>query len=80
MSLRCDWRLGQLRLGVWIGTLWIHVLAAGPLPGLHQTAFRAELYAVVVALEWASAQACEVQIWSDCQAVVDGVRRIKAGL
>ena len=64
MSLRCDWRLGQLRLGDWIGTLWIIiVLAAGPLPGLHQTAFRAELYYVAVALEWASTQACEMRIW-----------------
>ena len=77
-----------LRLAAWavtIGrldwnTLDHHVLAAGPLPGLHQTAFRAELYAVAVALEWASTQACEMRIWSDCQAVVDGVRRVQAGL
>jgi len=64
-----------LRLAAWavtIGrldwnTLDHHVLAAGPLPGLHQTAFRAELYAAAVALEWASTQACEMRIWSDCQ-------------
>ena len=77
-----------LRLAAWavaIGrldwnTLDHHVLAAGPLPGLHQTAFRAELYYVAVALECASTQACEMRIWSDCQAVVDGVRRVQAGL
>ena len=77
-----------LRLAAWavtIGrldwnTLDHHVLAAGPLPGLQKTAFRAELYAVAVALEWASTQACEMRIWSDCQAVVDGVRRVQAGL
>lgn len=35
---------------------------------------------MAVALEWASTQACEKRIWFDCQAVVDGVRRVQAGL
>lgn len=50
-----------------------HVLAASPLDGLTQTAFRAELKAVVAALTYArTAQGSpQIRLWVDCQGVVD---------
>ena len=46
------------------------VLGASVLPGLIQTAFRAELYAVAYCLHWASRSRVRVHLWSDCLGVV----------
>lgn len=59
-----------------LGTNWDDsmVLQAGQLPGLMQSAFRAELYAVYVAVWWSRVHRKRVRIWSDCLGVV---RRFK---
>eukprot|EP00438_Fugacium_kawagutii_P024861 Skav221762 [mRNA] locus=scaffold490:30437:35376:+ [translate_table: standard] len=46
------------------------ILGAGPLPGLQQHAYRAELYAMAVVLHFAALANAPVQVWSDCQGVV----------
>ena len=46
------------------------VLMAGPVPGLLQSAFRAELMAVQQALLYAKHWGRKLRIWSDCQSVV----------
>lgn len=60
------------------------VLASQALPGLVQTAFRAELFALAYALHQAALQQVSVRIWTDCLGVVSrfhllarGVRRVK---
>ena len=50
------------------------VLAASPLKGLLQSAYRAELRAVLEAVKIAHHSRKKVRIWSDCQGVVDRVR------
>lgn len=55
------------------------VLACSHTRGMHQTAFRAELEAMVVALEAVSASSRRARIWCDCLAVVRGVRRLQQG-
>ena len=45
-------------------------LAAQPLPGLIQTAYRAELFAILAALEFAVASRRGVRIWTDCQSAI----------
>ena len=45
-------------------------LGAGPLPGLCQTSFRAEVYALAFALHWAAVSGAFVRIWIDCLGVV----------
>lgn len=55
------------------------VIAKGPLPGLIQTAFRAELYSVVTALELAAVNGACLWIRSDNLAVVKGVSRLEKG-
>ena len=52
------------------------VLAASPLQGLLQTAYRAELRAVLEAVCIARHCGMKVRIWCDCQGVVDRVRAI----
>ena len=47
------------------------VVGASYLPGLCQTAYRAELFAVAYTLHWAAAQGAQVRIWSDCLGVVN---------
>ena len=47
------------------------VLGASPLGGLIQTAFRSELFALVVSLTWAAAWQKNVRVWTDCQGVID---------
>ena len=47
------------------------VLAAAPLVGYRQTTDRAELTAIVMALNWGNEQDMHLRIWSDAQAVVD---------
>jgi ribonuclease HI len=51
------------------GTLLHEVLLAGHVAGLIQTAFRAELTAVVEAVRWAKGRNLSVRIWPDCLAV-----------
>eukprot|EP00435_Cladocopium_sp_Y103_P008506 s2756_g2.t1 len=52
------------------------ILAAGHVSGLLQSAYRAELTAVCMALRVARQKSCAVRIWCDCQGVVDGVRKL----
>ncbi len=47
------------------------VLSAGVVPGLVQTAYRAELYAVMVAMTLLERWQCKGRIWLDCQSVLD---------
>ena len=49
--------------------------ARGTLPGIQQTVFRSELYAIVIALERSQGP---VRIASDCQGVVNKARRLLA--
>lgn len=56
-----------------------YIIAKGVLPGLLQTVFRAELYAVVVALEIASLNGAKLFIRCDNVGVVKGVRRLLRG-
>ena len=53
--------------------------ASGPLPGVLQTAFRAESYAVYIALRLAVALNRSVCIWCDCQAVVVRLQSVLQG-
>ncbi len=55
------------------------VLGVGHLPGRCQTAFRAELYAVVVSLHWVLEWQVPTRIWIDCQGVIDHFYRITKG-
>ena len=55
------------------------VLAAQPLPGLLQSAARAEVYATLQALRLTAEHDGPVMIWTDCDAVVCRFRKILAG-
>ena len=57
------------------------VLAASPLDGLTQTAFRAELKAVAVALSYGRQWSGDapIRIWVDCQGVVDKFLMLVSG-
>ena len=46
-------------------------VAAQPLAGLLQSAYRAELFAIVTAMKFAIAHKCSVRIWTDCQSAID---------
>lgn len=46
------------------------VLASQVLPGMVQTAFRAELYALGYALQQAALQGVAIRVWTDCLGVV----------
>ncbi|CAE7325636.1 unnamed protein product [Symbiodinium sp. CCMP2456] len=54
-------------------------LACGPVPGIWQTAPRAELWAVIAAAKWAVFHALPCFVWSDCLNVVEGISIIQAG-
>ena len=65
----------------WKGSPLEHsVVAAGWVSGLHQSAFRGELEAMAHALTIASLVGKPCRIWSDCQGVVNGVRRLQQGI
>eukprot|EP00438_Fugacium_kawagutii_P028468 Skav218395 [mRNA] locus=scaffold790:223414:232971:+ [translate_table: standard] len=73
-----------LRLAAWAVT-WAdpgftqcrsELLGAGHVPGLCQTAYRGELYAVKMAIEWVVGTTTVLVIWCDNAAVVRGVNRI----
>ncbi|CAE7393753.1 Pol [Symbiodinium sp. CCMP2592] len=76
----------QLRLASWSvvlaadSTVRPWVLAAGALPGIVQTAFRAEIFAVLSALKLALQTGRAVRIWSDCAGVVRKLTRMGSGL
>lgn len=56
------------------------LVLCGHVVGLQQTAFRAELCAIVHALAIAEALDCQVRIWSDCQSALLVARRFQRGL
>eukprot|EP00435_Cladocopium_sp_Y103_P000080 s602_g1.t1 len=55
------------------------VLDAGPLPGIMQSSYRAEIFAVLRALEAAREVRGCLFLWSDCSGVVKRVRRMLKG-
>ena len=55
------------------------VLGAGCLPGLCQTSYRAELYAVGFVLHHAAAGGFRVKIYSDCLGVINRYHQLTAG-
>ena len=63
----------------WRGTS-LGVLGSSVLPGLCQTAFRAELYAVACVLCWASRCHAKVRLWLDCLGVVNKLVLMKMGM
>eukprot|EP00438_Fugacium_kawagutii_P033613 Skav216189 [mRNA] locus=scaffold5649:139693:141654:- [translate_table: standard] len=81
----------QLRLAAWGAVLaapcdehWAmdcpDVLGGDVLPGLIQTAFRAELYAVGFVLHHAACHKVSIRIWSDCKGVVSRFQLYSRGL
>eukprot|EP00435_Cladocopium_sp_Y103_P026527 s79_g6.t1 len=64
------------RLAAWSAVLAsadqcpLGVLGASVLPGLCQTAFRAELYALAVVVHWCAMRGARVCLWLDCLGVV----------
>ena len=55
------------------------VLAASFLPGLCQTAYRAELFAVGYARHWAANFRAPIRIWTDCLGVINKFRLLVRG-
>ena len=53
--------------------------ACGPVPGILQTAPRAETWALIAAAKWAIKVALPCLVWSDCLNVVDGVGALQSG-
>ncbi len=60
-------------------TLEHRVVQAGHVPGQHQTAYRGELWAMVVAIRYASCEKKPVCLWSDNQSVVRKLRALQLG-
>lgn len=56
-----------------------NVWDTGPLPGVLQTAYRAEIFAVLRAIQHARLRKCSATIWSDCDGVVKRVRKLLRG-
>ena len=52
------------------------VVQVGQLPGLIQTAFRAEVFAIHVAIRWGVVHGCPIRLWCDCLGVVERLQRI----
>ena len=55
------------------------VLASEALPGMVQTAFRAELYALAFALHQAAMQDVSIRIWTDCLGVINRFHLLARG-
>ena len=78
----------KLRYAAWavtlvpggVGTLDNHLILGGHVGGICQTSYRAELTAVLAAIQWATERGQSVHLWGDCQGVVTGVRRLLRGL
>ena len=87
----CYWpREAEFRMAAWAVCLAgpIHldasvnetcVLGSGWLPGIIQTAFRAELMALRVVLQWAVHWSGMIRVWLDCQGVIDRYNLIVVG-
>ena len=73
------WAVVQADVGAVHDCEGSRILAAGALPGLLQSAVRAEIYAVLKALQLAVTHEGPVMLWSDCDAVVRRVRKLLAG-
>ena len=56
------------------------VVASGPLPGMFQSTFRAELFAVRTLLRIARACTSPFRIWTDCLGVVRKVRTLRSAV
>ena len=52
-------------------------LCSGPLPGVFQSAMRAELFACREALRWARHSGVSIRLWVDCMSVVRKFQRIQ---
>ena len=61
------------------GGLHSQVVGQGPLPGIVQSSYRAEIFAVWRALLLARNQQCKIYLWCDCQAVVNRVKKLLLG-
>ena len=55
------------------------VLDSGPLPGVLQSAYRAEVFAILRALRLAKNHGSSIMLWTDCAAVVRKLRRCLRG-
>ena len=53
-----------------------HVIHSGQLPGIQQTAFRAEIFGVLQALKWCRQWKFSPRIWTDCLGVVRRCRKL----
>ena len=62
----------------WLGSA-VLVLGSGPVPGLCQTAFRGELFALAFVLHHAACQGARVKIYSDCLGVVNKFHLVTSG-
>ena len=80
----------ELRIASWgailaapFGPGWVFdpaiPLGSGVLPGLCQTAFRGELYALAVVLHWASLCRASVRVWIDCLGVINKFAHLTSG-
>ena len=58
----------------------VGTISAGPLKGLHQTIFGAEITAVLSAIAWAAPFSGDLHLWVDNQNLVDGVRELLLGV
>ena len=72
-----DQKHAQIRFGAWavqVMSVDLHAeplwTCAGPLPGILQSAYRSEVFAVGVALEFALRVGRSLSLWCDCVAVV----------
>ena len=78
-------RQPHLRLAAWAVVVGVPtgepcLLASGPLPGLHQSSFRAELFAVWFLFRVGVASSLPFRIWTDCLGVVRRVRALRSAL
>lgn len=62
--------------GLDVSWTYSDVLGAGPLPGILQSAFRAEMYALLQALRWAIRTRRKIRVWCDCLGVVERAQRL----
>lgn len=75
----------QVRVATWAvviatsGSFQSQVVSSGPLPGILQSSYRAEIFAVWRALVAARHQKGRVFLWTACNAVIIRLRRLLAG-
>ena len=53
------------------------VIAAGPLPGMNQSAFRAEVFGALQAVRFGRKHGVRIRLWTDCLGVVKRLRKIQ---